>query len=74
MEIYQVDPNKIRLREIPTERDIRKQKERLLKEGQIEPITVNGPDLFIPHEAWLYSEAQVIAAIQLEWPTLLVTY
>lgn len=87
MEIYHVDPAEVRSRSSRSasdmrvsERDWRYQANRLTREGQIEPIEVEpqGDDsLFkyrIKEDAWSYAEAQVIAAIELGWPTILVTY
>jgi hypothetical protein len=89
MEIYHVDPAEVRCRASRastdkfqvSERDWKAQAARLLIEGQIEPIEVvkheEDESLFkfrIREDAWHYAEAQVIAAIELEWPTILVTY
>lgn len=83
MDIYQVDPSTVGRRS-PTwtvsERDWRHQADRLESEGQIEPIEVvdQGEDSLIRYriaeDAWAYAEAQVIAAIELRWPTILVTH
>jgi hypothetical protein len=71
-QIYQVNPRHIKIG--PTyANDVRRQKERLEKEGQIEPIEVL-PDLTVHPEAWAYSEAQIQAARDLGWDTILVTY
>jgi len=83
MEIYHVDPSTVRMRspyKVVTERDWRHQAERLQAEGQIEPIEVI--DLGekwerrykVAPDAWTYAEAQVIAAMELGWETILVTY
>ena len=86
MEIYQVDPAQVRRRRSKmgmhvSESSWRYQAQRLETEGQIEPIEVvhdDDPDALFPymikHDAWVYAEAQVIAAIELNWPTILVTY
>lgn len=72
--IYYVNPNAIQIHDEPSLRDVRKQKERLQKEGQIEPLEVTGPNLFLRQACWPYASAQVVAARELAWPTLLVTY
>jgi hypothetical protein len=70
--IYPVDPRAIKT---PPQhpREIRQQRERLEAEGQIEPIEVNA-DLTLDPDGWVYAGAQIAAAIELEWPTVLVTY
>lgn len=76
MQIYPVDPRTITLTEIPSKREIRGQVRRLEVEGQIEPIAVT-PELVIDKahpDYWVYSSAQVMAAIELNWSTILVTY
>lgn len=71
-QIYQVDPKKVTTGKVYPN-DVRQQKARLQEEGQIEPIETT-PDLVIRTDAWFYSGAQVQAAIELGWPTILVTY
>lgn len=71
--IFLMDPLLAKITAMPSERDIKTQMERLEHEGQIEPIALkpdNSPDLDeCPH-----ADAQVMAAIRLDWPTILVTY
>jgi len=79
--IYEVHPDEIKWRGSmmygPSRRNITKQMERLQAEGQIEPIQVfqcvNHGALEVQEDAWAYAEAQVEAAKELNWPTLLVT-
>ena len=71
MGIMQMEPWSVVLHNTPSERDIRRQLERLEREGQIEPIKLledGSPDL----DSWVYAEAQVAAARRLRWPTILV--
>lgn len=58
-----------------SKRNVEKQKERLETEGQIEPIQVKrlGDKYIVQEEAWVYTEAQVQAAIELKWETILAT-
>ena len=66
-------PHDILVHHWPTGREVRVQKERLTEEGQIEPIVLlpdNSPDL----DEYAYAEAQVVAAQELGWSSLLVTY
>jgi hypothetical protein len=70
--IYQVDPKTVITGKVYPS-DVRRQKERLEHEGQIEPIEVD-VNLVIRTDAWFYSGAQVAAAIELGWNTILVTY
>jgi len=80
VEIYHVDPSTIVYRRdvtLLTPGDIDRQKVRLVKEGQIEPIEVYrtaGDRLRITTDAWHYAEAQVAAAVELGWDDFLVTY
>jgi hypothetical protein len=71
-QIYQVSPHDVKIGK-PFRRDVERQRERLEREGQIEPIEVM-PDMTVPTSAWFYSEAQVQAARDLGWATILVTY
>jgi hypothetical protein len=79
--IHQVDPWDVRLDDQPTGRDVKVQLERLLAEGQIEPIEVvlfastspRGKYTLDPG-GWVYAGAQIAAARELKWPTVLVTY
>jgi hypothetical protein len=71
--IYLVDPKTVKSPVIIYPGEVRRQKERLQAEGQIEPIEVT-PDLVITEDAWAYAGAQVTAAIELDWDTILVTY
>lgn len=76
MEIYQVDPRTINLSKSPSPRDVAHQRTRLVAEGQIEPILLN-PTTMSPStgpRGWIYADAQILAARELAWPTLLVTY
>jgi hypothetical protein len=74
VEIYHVSPHAVNLGGyVPLPRDVRMQKARLESEGQIEPIQLlaNGqPDL----DEWCYAREQVVAARELGWTTILVTY
>lgn len=81
--IYQVDPWLVDLQDtIPHRRDVRYQLDRLNKEGQIEPVEVRmhaTENLFpgrytLDPDGWTYANAQVQAARELEWKTILVTY
>lgn len=79
MEIYHVDPSDVRWREKepPSERDWKTQRGRLLMEGQIEPIEVvkeADGTLRVAPDAWVYSEAQLKAMMELDWKDILVTY
>lgn len=74
--IYQVSPESLHIDTDQSERDIRTQMKRLEAEGQIEPIPVK-PDMSLDRnhpDFWHYADAQVIAAIRLNWDTILVTY
>jgi hypothetical protein len=72
MLIYQVSPWEVHPSTEPHPRDVHVQKLRLSQEGQIEPIVVRNmvPD----RDEWAYADEQVIAARELGWPTILVTY
>lgn len=70
--IRQVNPWDVPLHSIPPERDVRKQQERLVAEGQIEPIELS-PDGRANLDEWVYADAQIEAARRLKWPTILVT-
>jgi hypothetical protein len=72
-QIYQIDPKTVKSPTIIYPGEVRRQRERLENEGQIEPIEVT-PNLVITEDAWVYSGAQVAAAIELGWDTILVTY
>jgi hypothetical protein len=80
--IYQVDPWLVDLGNyVPSGRDVRNQIDRLVNEGQIEPIEVrlyaNGPAVrkyTLDPDGWFYAGAQIAAARELRWPTILVTY
>jgi hypothetical protein len=84
MQIYQVDPQDVDPCRPATVREIKTQMIRLLDEGQIEPITVDhyadrldGTPLLRVRDKvddWLYASAQLMAARELHWPTILVTY
>jgi hypothetical protein len=71
--IYLVDPKTVKSPTVIYPSEVRRQRERLEREGQIEPIEVT-PSLVITDDAWVYSGAQVAAAIELGWDTVLVTY
>lgn len=71
--IFQVSPHEVVIKSQPSRRDVKRQTERLLQEGQIEPILLH-EDNTINAANWPYADAQVIAARELEWPTILVTY
>jgi hypothetical protein len=71
--IYLIDPKTVKSPAIIYPGEVRRQRERLENEGQIEPIEVT-PDFVITEDAWVYSGAQVAAAIELGWDTILVTY
>jgi hypothetical protein len=80
VEIYQVNPKDVEICRPVSARDIKHQMVRLSEEGQIEPIVVEElerdgqlkvRDLL---DDWIYASAQVIAARELEWETILVTY
>lgn len=77
MKIYQVSPHHVKVLKLWSKRHVDYQKDRLEKEGQIEPIhvvIVHDEHYYVSPEEWAYSEAQVLAARELEWPTILVTY
>jgi hypothetical protein len=74
MRIYQVNPANINLHEVPSARDVAHQKRRLLAEGQIEPITISPVTMLANLDQCAYADAQVTAARELGWSTLLVTY
>jgi hypothetical protein len=88
VEIYLAPPVSIRRRRpdwVVTKHDWRYQAERLENEGQIEPIEVvietttetkqaTVRTFRVAPAAWVYAEAQIVAAMELGWPTLLVTY
>lgn len=78
MKIYQVSPWEVVIEEQPP-RDVRAQRVRLLTEGQIEPLEVlvqRTPTrhYILDHDGWCYAAAQVAAARELGWETILVTY
>jgi hypothetical protein len=78
--IYRVNPWDIDLSNEPQiGREVRTQINRLLAEGQIEPIEViRNPlairKLALAPDGWVYAAAQIQAARELQWPTILVTY
>jgi hypothetical protein len=86
MQIYQVNPHDVEPCRPATVKEIEAQKQRLEYEGQIEPIVVVhlGTDYTRVTDTllrvrdrmddWLYASAQVLAARELDWPTILVTY
>lgn len=74
MRIYQVDPHTLRLHDTPPPRDVARQKERLVAEGQIEPIVINPRTLLADLDQWAYADAQIAAARELGWSSVLVTY
>jgi hypothetical protein len=83
MQIYEVDPKEVETCRPASSREIRNQMDRLEVEGQIEPLVVeiigekDGKKLLKIRDTfddWIYGSAQVIAARELEWPTILVTY
>jgi hypothetical protein len=85
MKIVLASPHDIRLSKEPMASDVRYQKARLLKEGQIEPTVVKQlrPDtedgclyrVDLEHdEAFHLSDAQIKAAQELDWPTVQVTF
>jgi hypothetical protein len=68
--IEQWSPFVIELHDTPFARDVAVQRTRLEQEGQIEPLVLrNGR---IDPDNWPYGDAQVVAARQLCWDTLLV--
>ncbi len=82
--IYQVSPWHVEVHDGlrgPSPRDVRTQRERLENEGQIEPLEVRPMQqdharypYLLRSDGWFYAEAQVAAARELGWPTILVTY
>jgi hypothetical protein len=54
--------------------DVARQRARLEDEGQIEPIVVRRATGQPDPDEWPYAGAQVIAARELDWPTILVVY
>jgi hypothetical protein len=80
--IYQVDPWTVDTGRSWSKKDIDTQIARLQAEGQIEPIEVvsvttvpfSGLNWEPAPDGWFYAGAQVAAARQLKWPTILVTY
>ena len=81
-QIYQVDPWTVDTGNSISARDIRQQAARLAAEGQIEPIEVvpattvpfSGIHYALRPDGWVYAGAQVAAARELKWLTILVTY
>jgi hypothetical protein len=72
MKIYEISPWAVPIPADLPKRDVQHQLERLVNEGQIEPIALlaNGdPDL----DSWAYAREQIQAARLLAWPTILVT-
>jgi hypothetical protein len=84
MQIQLASPHDIKLSREPWAREVRHQKERLLKEGQIEPTVVRLIDsdkygflyeIDLDHdEAFHYSNEQIKAAQELDWPSVQVTF
>jgi hypothetical protein len=76
MEIYHVDPKSLTVTDVPSRRDVEKQKHVLLTQGQIVPILFNGRTMK-PSTSWHgspYAFAQIVAAQELEWSTIIITY
>jgi hypothetical protein len=72
MMIHLVSPHCVRLDETPHARDVAAQKRRLETEGQIEPVLVRRGMVPVL-DNWFYAPAQVVAARELGWETILVT-
>jgi hypothetical protein len=85
MEIYHVSPYQVLLLDGDVDaRDVKRQRERLETEGQIEPIEVIQVPVDVLADpapltytlapyGWVYASAQVAAARELGWPTILIT-
>jgi hypothetical protein len=70
-----VDPMNVFVRKTVSARDIAEQVAHLRTRGQVEPIVLeNDGSVCEDREARYYAAAQVMAARQLGWPTILVTY
>jgi hypothetical protein len=72
-QIYRVSPRDVAVPDPPPPGDVDRQKQRLLTEGQIEPLVLDINHQPDPDE-YPYACAQVIAARDLEWPNILVVY
>lgn len=70
-----INPNDVKVSDDPagSERSIQSLMARLEAEGQIEPWLLN-KDNTVHANAWVYTEAQVLAARRLGWETALATY
>jgi hypothetical protein len=75
-DIFQIDPNKVAICQWVSFRAIRRTQGYLEKDGQIEPIVLAENNMVCPCDACpTYSAcAQVHAARELGWETILVTY
>lgn len=72
--IYQVNPNEVAITD-PYPRDVARQKARLETEGMIEPLvaTFEHGMWRVDNSDWPYATAQVQAARELDWPTIILT-
>jgi hypothetical protein len=70
-----INPDDVKVSDNPagSERSIKTLMAQLEAEGQIEPWLLN-EDNTVHANAWVYTEAQVLAARRLGWATALVTY
>jgi hypothetical protein len=76
--IHKVSPFDVKIAEgeWPAQTDVDHQKGRLEKEGQIEPIVVDyfTKEVVLDDPGWAYAAAQVVAARELNWPNILITF
>jgi len=72
--IFHPSPWDVTVVDMPSRRDIDHQKACLEEEGQIEPIVVDYNTKQVVLDEYPYADAQIIAARELGWPTILITF